>query len=774
MRSVGLICGLLLTLAATSVDAHTPRGAATGAVSGLFLPAVNDLSATNWKNAGLLASGGIPTRSTQCGVTVAMSGLIPPATNDDTDKINAAIAACTAGQVVQLALSTNTAATVSISGNALTCTVCTGIAIGTGVSGTNIQAGTTVTAGSGTSWTVSFAPAPGTTVTAQSVRIYTQYNVSTTKFIALNKGVTIRGGDACTSQTQTPFCGTVINVYDGALPDWSISSGTGGTNCGVTTATHVTCSAGTGVILVSPSGNFNWSWSGDNFGSTPTHGTLLAADIAQGATTVQVASTTGFTAGTTWALIDENPQVVSTVNPTGGANVLASIDWLTASASPATMRLEGGDLATSYSLNPNRVNEELHLVTAVGPGPCPGTSCTLTFDDPVTLAFRQSGSHDARVYFPALQSVTTANPFVTLAGVENITFTRAANTAIAEVFTANSWVRNVEVAGWINGAVNANYAVRLQIEFNYFHDCYDCENNGVEYPVGISQASTENYLVNNIIVRGGKGMVGRAAGANIVAYNYVDMTMYQQSSIGDYWVDMGVNGSHYAGAHHWLFEGNWGDNCDSDETHGNAIYHTFFRNDCTGIRTTFLDISNTALTVNDTAGTGFATSGAPNGTGIRRAAGPMAFDYWFAFAGNVLGTAGTTTTGNGWVYRCAPPTNGSNKCIWASGWVGAEWPAADPNLNTNTNPWIFRNDNYDYVSAGIADNAAGYSQALPNSLYLPSGGSAKPAFFSAGTCVYPWPWVTPTSSPFVQPNSCSGSGIPAKARFDAGTPFVQP
>ena len=28
----------------------------------------------------------------------------------------------------------------------------------------------------------------------------------------------------------------------------------------------------------------------------------------------------------------------------------------------------------------------------------PGDGCTLTFDDPLTIAFRQSGSHNAQVY----------------------------------------------------------------------------------------------------------------------------------------------------------------------------------------------------------------------------------------------------------------------------------------------------------------------------------------------------------------------------------------
>ena len=338
-------------------------------------------------------------------------------------------------------------------------------------------------------------------------------------------------------------------------------------------------------------------------------------------------------------------------------------------------------------------------------------------------------------------------------------------------FCAYCWVKNVEVGNWTAGAVNVDYSARTQIEFNYFHDGADLENNGNEYPIGVNSASTETYVDNNIVVRGGKGMVGRAANTGVIAYNYVDQTMYMESSIGDYWLDMDVNGSHYAGTHHFLFEGNWGDNCDSDETHGNAIYHTFFRNDCTGIRTTFTDPSNGKV-VDDATGQAWGNAGVASAPAPLRAAGPMAFDYWFAFVGNVLGLSGVTTTGNGWAYQGAFGGSGvTNKAIWMSGWVGSEWPAPDPNLTGTSNSFIFRHGDYDYVNGSIADWTSGYSHTLPNSFYLTGG---EPAFFTAGSCTYPWPWVTPTSSPQVQSNSCSGSGLPAKARYDAGTPFTQP
>ena len=53
-------------------------------------------------------------------------------------------------------------------------------------------------------------------------------------------------------------------------------------------------------------------------------------------------------------------------------------------------------------------------------------------------------------------------------------------------------------------------------------------------------------------------------------------------------------------------------------------------------------------------------------------------------------------------------------------------------------------------------------RALPDSLYLPS----KPAFFDAGRG-YAWPWVDAAGPTKLHV-------LPAKARYDAGTPFTQP
>jgi hypothetical protein len=535
--------------------------------------------------------------------------------------------------------------------------------------------------------------------------------------------------------------------------------------------------------------NFGWGGcilSGANTGNPTSSncGSVLDADAAQGATTVQVHSTTNFSVGM-WVMIDESPQLVSTANPTdnGNANIQAASDFLSTSPTPVTFRVARPDVGCdgTYGLCDTRLNHDIHLITAIGAGPCPGVNCTLTFDSPLTMAFRQSGSHDARVYWPQnCNSGCVNQAFLQQAGLENLTVDRAVNGPISIMFCAYCWVKNVEAAYWIHG-VDINYSARVQLTGSFVHDCVDCANDGAEYPIGINAASTEVLVDNNITLFGGKGMVGRSATAAVVAYNYEDWQRYQPTTASDAFLDMSVNGSHNAGTHHFLFEGNRGSNCDNDNTHGNAFYHTYYRNHCAGLRTRFTDAANCNAIVDDSIPQGWNGCGVPNNNNSPlRAYGPMSFDYWMAYVGNVGGVAGVSTAANGWVYfRCANGACGAgsetNKTIYMSGWSNPDWKFGDQNLDgTNGPPFLFKNMNFDYVTNAIPTTenpTSGYSQTLPNSMYLTSA----PAYFGPGaSCTYSWPWVKSTSTPPILTNSCGGAGLPALARWQAGTPFVQP
>jgi uncharacterized repeat protein (TIGR02543 family) len=703
--------------------ASVPQGGPSSAdpTTGV-LPSYNDAYA-NWNNAGLQSIGGIPNRTTVCATVNPLGG-----GQDDFTNVQNAINNCKAGGVVQL--------------------------------------------GAG-AFSVHLADLP----------------------IHISTGITLRGTGDC-GGSSSPYCQTSISVSDGAL------AYTGGM-CGTSTSSKVSCpNGGPPVILMAPvAPDYNYSWAkcgnvgapvGTGCGAIP-----LATDAAQGQTTIQVTSSSNFSVGQ-WVLIDEASGAGWVADPlnawTGYGSVWAAPDWLNSSGSPATGRVlwsksenrGGWDFGAAYPYQASSVGcwhsycdrptAELHKISSVGAGPCPGTGCTLTFDDPLTIAFRQSGNHNAQVYGSLYASNTGAGSPISLlqsAGVENVSVLRGVNGGMEMELCAYCWIKNTEVGDWYGGGINVEYSARSELNTVYVHHCWNSVNNGGEYPIALDNASTEILITNSITNFGGKGMVARAGGAgSVVSYSYVDDTMYDaESGIGDYWLDMGLNASHYSGPHHVLFEGDWADNLDNDNTHGNSTYITFFRNESTGMRTPFTDPS-IGKSVDDSKGTGFAcgTTGpsacAPNPAAPLRAAGPMAYNYWFAFAGNVLGLAGETTAANGWTYQ----GDWSGHRIFMPGW-NAGPGGQDPYLNGVKGSYIFRSGNYDYVNDSIADWTPGYSHTLPNSFYLPSA----PAFFSSGaSCTYSWPWVTPTGSTPIQRNSCGGSGLPAKARYEAGTPFKQP
>jgi hypothetical protein len=183
------------------------------------------------------------------------------------------------------------------------------------------------------------------------------------------------------------------------------------------------------------------------------------------------------------------------------------------------------------------------------------------------------------------------------------------------------------------------------------------------------------------------------------------------------------------GPHHMLFEGNYSFNYDSDNTHGGSIYQTVFRNHLSGFRRDF------------------------PGLGNGRAAGLMYGSWWHSFVGNVMGTAGKMS---GWAYENpgTPDWDVVGPSIWKLGYDPIHWEQdPDPKVRST----VLREGNYDYVTSQVRWDTT--AQPIPNSLYL----SAKPTFFGSLT----WPWVDPTGTTKLYT-------LPAKARFDAGTPFAPP
>jgi hypothetical protein len=96
--------------------------------------------------------------------------------------------------------------------------------------------------------------------------------------------------------------------------------------------------------------------------------------------------------------------------------------------------------------------------------------------------------------------------------------------------------------------------------------------------------------------------------------------------------------------------------------------------------------------------------------------------------------------------------------IWMLGWDAVTPYPTDAKVSATT----LRHGNFDYLTNAVKWDPAVASRMLPNSLYL----TKRPAFFDAGRG-YVWPWVDPAGAVKLHT-------LPAKARFDARTPFVQP
>ena len=335
-----------------------------------------------------------------------------------------------------------------------------------------------------------------------------------------------------------------------------------------------------------------------------------------------------------------------------------------------------------YFSNCDRPTSEIKQITAI-------SGNTITFDSPMTISYRLS--HQAQLYH-------STRDFVQNAGVEDMTVQYGDDGNVVFRSAAYSWAKNVESRLWLYGGFQVIGSFRIQLEGVWSHNAVWPVPGGAGYAIDINWASSEVLVENSIIGHANKVMVIRSAGAgSVVAYNYFDDGYIEGQ---EWWQEIGINCSHAAGSHHTLFEGNWGFNMDNDNTHGGAIYHTFFRNYASGYRSRFTSFDGV---VSDDI------NNLPGGNGPLRAAGAMAYCYWESFIGNVLGTPGHT---NGWTYNTTWASG--NPGIYMLGWNSAPPYNSDPNVAHTA----LVDGNFDYLSNAVTWASIDSAHTLPNSLYL--------------------------------------------------------
>lgn len=520
--------------------------------------------------------------------------------------------------------------------------------------------------------------------------------INSGNFVLINKGITLRGaGPDRTTLAKT----------DGAKPFPQPP----GTNLSP-------------LIIVGPARY----GTGDNVGVVGS--TNLASDAVKGANSVTVASTSGFSTGQI-VLLDEASGASWQPDPLGSGQVWAAPDWRVVwkKHNPS---LQGDDFAPDaisttrdtagqWFSRLDRPTAEIKEIASV-------SGSTITFTTPIHISYRTS--HAAQLSYYGL-------PHVKNAGVENLKLIGGDNGNLLFAWAALSWAKNVESTVWLGYGIGMISSFRIEVREFYVHDAAWVHPGGGSYAIVLTAGTSEVLIENGISVRANKVMTAQSAGAgSVVGYNYMDMGYINYNAA---WIEIGLNASHMVGPHHVLFEGNYAFNADSDDTHGNSIYHTFFRNYLPGIRAPFTN-QNGGATVDD------ATQ-AYNGP--KRAAGLMAYSYWMSFIGNVLGVPGQT---DGWVYESTV----GKPSIWSLGWE----KVADARVAATT----LRLGNFDYVTNTVKWDPTTADHTLPKSLYL----TRKPDFFEAGRG-YTWPWVDPLGATKLYV-------LPAKARYDAGTPFKQP
>ncbi len=453
-----------------------------------------------------------------------------------------------------------------------------------------------------------------------------------------------------------------------------------------------------------------------------------------GSTTVTVASATGFAVGDLIQL-----------DQLDDLSYVAILDAGYNKRSPFT----DGPYHGPISPGGFRSVASVHQVTAVN-----GT--TLTFDPPTRIAY---------TYYSAADGTTRLNPEVWRVsrrgtdglwwfGLEDVSIAGPQNGAIVYHAGAFDWIKDVETDGSADGGITDDH-VRFEHQFRSeirrmyaHHTAGGPYSGGSNYGINLNAAVSEVLVIDSIVVFMNKLIQTNCCGpGNVIAYNYVDNT----SANGGNWMDGAINGSHQSFSHHLLVEGNWSANIGCDTTHGVSGFMAFLRNFANGRSTVYSNGSNVRAANSD----GWQREMAFVGNVLNTAPGG-AYEQSGAVGPNTIWSIGQNVWGAGDDYDGLTTYPPRNNMVY-----GSTWDSRQATFTTKARAKLWRHGNWDSVHASIFDwDPAFPDHNLAQSYFL----TAAPSFFGAN----PWPWIDPTGA-------TAGDRVatlPAKARYDAGTPFA--
>lgn len=464
-----------------------------------------------------------------------------------------------------------------------------------------------------------------------------------------------------------------------------------------------------------------------------------AGNGAKGTFTVTVDSVTGFSAGqivrvdrASNANWQNDPRFVS------GHQIWASSDYLvTWNKHNPLIQFIDDFAANEYPTDntwynafmvPDRAVCEMKEISAIDAG-----AKTITFSTPLHTDYMNAVAGRVTLYNGTM---------IDGCGIEDLTATGFDLGTFEFKLAARCWMKNLECDNWFDKPFHFMAAFRCEMRHCYQHGTPWPSNSAENYAFNFNWASADCLVEDCISIMCDKVFAARAAGAGCVAgYNYLDMGFIGDNFGGAGWVEIHANASHLTGPHHVLFEGNYAANADSDFTHGNSTNITHFRNHYAGFRRSYVD-----------PGSGTTHNDLVSSDGVKRCAAMTSFGYWHSFVGNVLGLSGQMS---GWTYE------GFNifadKSVWLLGWDPTQTTGTDPKVvDSAFAGHVIRDGNWDWLNSQQRWHETPGTFAIPNSLYL----NTKPSFFGANT----WPWVDPSNG--------TTYALPAKARYDAGTPNI--
>ncbi len=428
--------------------------------------------------------------------------------------------------------------------------------------------------------------------------------------------------------------------------------------------------------------------------------TNLTADAAKGTYSVNVENAAGFSPGQI-VLLDEASGADWRPDPQGRGQIWAAprlacglakaqtgspyVDDFAADAFPTTPGTAG-----SWFSRLDRPTSEVKQIAA------DLRRRTVTFTTPDSHPYRQR--HAAQLSRYRRRHVKNA-------GVEDLTLTGGDAGNLRFNWAALSWAKNVESTVWHGEGVAIHAAFRIELREFYIHDGAWSQPGGGGYAISLSAGTAETLIENGIAVRANKVIVARSAGAgSVVGYNYMDMSYINTNGA---WVETGINASHMVGSHHVLFEGNYGHNADSDQTHGNSIYHTFFRNQFRGVRAPF--DNQAGGRIDD------ATAASQRAAALRRPDGLFLLDV-------VRRQRARRRGPDGWLGLRIQLCSGK-RTIWMLGWDAVKPYRTDAQVAATA----LRHGNFDYLTNTVQWDPEIGRHALPNSLtWIRSPRSSRP------------------------------------------------